>query len=377
MRTAPFAFRFGFSLCVLGGAAACDEPAAQALTGPRVLGVVGDVASERGGVSAGQVPNETATFRLAADAALTLLFANGCVMHVRGPATFEFSTLRALHPDPCPEPIDEQVRLLRGVEGARATLRERTAAAGLDATTVSDAPKNMPDEARQKAEISAEQGAVASAAPEGDEGSVVALKDAPEDKKGAKNPKRVTQLAKEPAKGSTDGTTPNAGDDAPPPPPVNAGKAAGSRLQDSQAPPPAGAPAAQQPNQGGAPMPESPAEQCDPPSADGKRDASGQIIGCAPPPRNQPVVGTELPRTLPPPLVFVRSRALETILASPDLAACRTGIGASVVLHATVVDKQIVEVKRESGEVFDCPALRGRALHMPDGVAVAVVAPVR
>jgi len=364
MRTAPFALRLACFIATTLALAAC-EPANLPAPGPRLLDVVGDVRDHTGApVAVGHVPTAETTYRVPLDAALTLVLANGCVLHARGPAEHAFTSLLKLHTEPCAESVDEQVKLLRGFEGARSTLRERTAAAGLDATTVSDGPSVLSEKKLSKTEVEAADAQGASLAD-------VRLQDAKDQRDDLSSEEVESPDEKTgPVRGREKQPTPPKDDRGDEPPLLQGTPPQETPPQESPPQKRDGAPQSPPPPNAGSPPPVTPPEKCVP---------SPTVACSAPPPewRNGPHEAPPLALPKEMALVFVRSRTLEAMLNTRAHKRCVGELGGDGVLHAVVSQGKIVDIRRLDGRQLGCHSLRGLALAMPDGIAVAVIAPVR
>jgi len=351
MRTTSIALRVA---CITGTLLTFTGCEADTLPPPgaRLLDVVGDVRDQAGApVAPGHVPTADTTYRVPLDAALTLVLANGCVVHARGPAEHAVAALQNLHTEPCPESVDEQVKLLRGFEGARSTLRERTAAAGLDALTVSDGPRDIGEKKVSREQVKVEvaaTGGVASASEKVEEPEVPAAPPPPAETQGSKD---TGSPAKGRKKAPTDGKDDDSGEPQPPQGKLNVAP---------EAPPP----------NAGSPPPATSLEKCVPSPG----------VACATPhpdwnsgPHEDPPLA--IPKDMA--LVFVRSRALESLLKTPTHKQCVKDLGGDRVLHAVVSQQKIVDIRRLDGRQLGCHSLRGLKLAMPDGIAVAVIAPAK
>jgi hypothetical protein len=353
----------------LAGVGACTSEAPVHPVATHVVAVTGEVvdAASTRPITATSVLDATATFDLQAKSALTLRLQNGCVAHVIGPMTIALSSLSTTLAEPCPESLDEQLRLLGGVDGATVTLSERTSAAGQDhhafrdATSASSSNRASPDGALQKPNAGRAQPGVASASDEtpanrddpsppnvGSSASGASLppNDAQLELPIGKRPVTTQEMRKKTDKGRQV--------EAVVEPITKEGKEGQANA-----------------NTGGTKKPDSDTKK--PPhrtERDAQRDAGAGALddgGVDDVPVRAPLHG-----------VVVRSSAFERMVSEDAFASCRAAIAkaGSPAIHAVVADGRIREVRLEGGPALSCTdVLVGRALPLANGIAVARMAP--
>jgi hypothetical protein len=318
---------FARTAFLLTGVLACAREPTLQPKGPRVIAMVGQVSDvKRMQPLSFESPLQAdAAFKIDDDSALTVLLENGCVAHITGPTVISFAALVAAMPDPCRESVDDQITLLAGVAGAKATLRERTAAAGQDKNSIQESPVVVERQGAKAERLKPEQAAPSRNAPVAD-GNLKQQRNPTSDA-----PEEDGDFGKRQSKDN----------------PNN---------QRRESPPPIVPPTPPAANMGGVPP-------TGLPNVDVLRDAEG-ASAVEPTPMLQGVL--------------VRSRALEKMLNDPERASCRAALVANgpVAIHARIVDGKIVGVMLAQGGSPPCDtALIGQPMRLPNGVAVARLQP--